>query len=467
MTGPLDLSLTAAGRALREGTLTTTALLEAGEARRDALGDGLGAYVERHPVLRQRQAAAADAAFAAGADLGPLHGIPVSVKDVFGVTGHTTRAGSPRPLPAPWDGDGTVVAALRRRLAVFTGKTHSVEFAFGGLGTNPHHPVPVNPWDAGGHRVPGGSSAGAGVSLHVDALVALGTDTAGSARIPAAMTGTVGLKTTLGRWPVDGVVPLSPSFDTVGLMTRTVADARLAFAAVEAALGMRPAAAGNPLPDLAGRRLGLCRRLFWEDLSPGIEGVIDRVIGELEAAGARVVAVDLPEVEACLELFRAGHLAAPELHEFLTSELPAWIETLDPRVAQRVGDAGTLTAAEYLGRRRRLARLAAAAAERLAGIDALVTPTVAVTPPRLENVATAADYRRHNLLALRNPAMANLLGLCALTLPVGLDAAAMPVGLQLMSRGGADARLLALGAACEAVLGAAPERLGTPPRCRG
>ncbi|MCC7413546.1 MAG: amidase [Gammaproteobacteria bacterium] len=462
----LDQSLADIQRRLRDGSLSAVALVDAGEARHTRDRAGLGAYIERDAGLRLRQAQAADAAFAAGADLGPLHGVPVSVKDLYGVRGHATHAGSPRRLPPAWEREGAVVATVRRQLAVITGKTHTVEFAFGGLGANPHWPVPVNPWDAGCHRVPGGSSAGAGVSLHVDALVALGTDTAGSVRIPASMTGTVGMKTTWGRWPIDGIVPLSPGFDTSGLLTRTVADARIAFAAIDSGLGCARAGEPASLPPLTACRLGLCEQGFFDDCSPGVADSVRRAIAELTGAGARLEAIDLPELEPCLEIFRAGHLAAAELHELLHDELPAWLATLDPRVAARIGDAGQLSAYEYLRRRRSLAQLGAAAASHFDNIDVIVTPTVAVTPPALTEIETADAYRRCNMLALRNTAVANMLGLCAVSLPVGLDAAGMPVGLQLFARGGDDARLLAIAAACEGVLGTARERLGVPPRCR-
>lgn len=464
----LDDSLARIVRALRDGTVTAAALIEAGNARYGEYDQGFGAYIERNDGLALGQARAADAAFATGADLGPLQGIPISIKDLFGVTGFTTRAGSPRPLPAPWAVDGPVVAALRNRLGVFTGKTHSVEFAFGGLGTNPHWPVPVNPWDAGVHRVPGGSTAGGGVSLHVDALVALGTDTAGSARIPASMTGTVGFKTTRGRWPTGGIVPLSSSIDSVGILTRTVADARLAFQALDQALdqalGLEPAPASSASMPLAGCRLGLCEHLFWDDCSPGIADTVRLALQELEAAGAALTTVDVAELDEALELFLLGHLAAPELHEFLSSELPAWLDTMDPRVVARLGDAGRLPAREYLRRRRRLQALAATADLHFRSMDVLVTPTLAATPPAVASVADGDAYREINLRTLRNPAMANMLDLCAMTLPVGLDAEGMPVGLQLIARGGADPRLLEVGAACEAVLGTARERLGIAPR---
>lgn len=454
---PLDLSLAEAAAALRSDALTAIDLTEAALARHGERAL-LDAYVHRDPATMRAQALAADAAFAAGVDHGPLQGIPVSVKDLFGVPGWPTFAGSPRPLPERFCEAGTSIRRLLQCHAVLTGKTHTVEFAFGGIGTNPHHPVPRNPWDDAVHRVPGGSSAGAGVSLHLDAMLALGTDTAGSVRIPAAMTGNVGVKTTHGRWPVDHIVPLSPSFDTVGILARSVADAAVAFAVLDG----RPADA-LPAMRITGLRLGRCDDELWQDCSPGVAESVDAAIAALTAAGACVQRFELPQVAPALALFRVGHLAAPELQEFMASELPDWLPTLDPAVAARLADAGEMKAQEYLRRKRELARLQALADLALGDIDALVLPTVPITPPTVEHVSTLENYRQANMLALRNTAVANLLRLCAVTLPVGLDAAGMPVGLQLVMRAGQDQRLLALALACEQLLGRPRERLGRPP----
>jgi len=198
---------------LSEKRVTARDLIEAVIARHDRFGEH--AYSLWAPEQARAVAAAADAAFSAGVAVGPLQGLPVSIKDLFAVTGYHCFAGSSRRLPAdPWERDGPLMATLRRQLGVIIGKTHMVEFAFGGTGHNSHWGAPYNPWDATAHRAPGGSSSGAGVSLlEGSALLAFGSDTAGSVRIPACMTGTVGLKVTLGRWPADGVVPLSPTFE--------------------------------------------------------------------------------------------------------------------------------------------------------------------------------------------------------------------------------------------------------------
>ena len=428
--------------------------------------DDLGAYRhldDDHVIAHATQA---DSALANGTDHGPLMGLPISAKDLYGVPGFPVHAGSPRALPDEFTKPGPVITSLLDRLAVITGKTHTVEFAFGGLGTNPHLPTPKNPWDAQHHRVPGGSSSGAGVSLcEGSAVVALGTDTAGSVRIPAAFTGKVGLKTTAKRWSLDGIVPLSPTLDTAGVLTNCVEDAAVAFATIDPATpsfeALEASFAGL---ETAGLKLGRCDRLFWDDLSPGVGEAVEGALGELGNAGASTTAIDLAEIEPTYALFRQGGPVSFELHRFLSQRLPEWFETLDPNVQSRVGDAGNLPESEYQERLATMATWAESVDEQLAEVDVLVAPTVAITPPTMEEVATSEGYGPRNLLSLRNTSIVNYLGLCAVTLPVGLDSAGMPVGLMLIARGGTDAQLLGVATAVERTLGTGRERLGVPAR---
>lgn len=455
MTDLRDLSLRQLGALLREGRLSARELTDA------ALSNmALGAYREVDADLARRQAAAADAAFVVGTDLGPLQGVPVSIKDLYGVPGYATFAGSTRRLPARFEQPGPVVRTVLDQLGVVTGKTHTVEFAFGGVGTNPHYPTPINPWDAATHRAPGGSSAGAGVSLcEGSALLALGTDTAGSVRIPASWTGNTAIKLAWGRWSLDGIVPLSPTLDTAGMLARTIDDLVLAFRTLD------PTSEPIPrTPEPSSLRLGRCDQLLFDDCSPGVVEAVDQALAELSGAGAQLRSIELPELEPTWQLFRQGGPVSVELYHFLLTQLPEWLDTLDPNVRGRVGDASALPAHEYLERLRALRRRAAAVASRLRGLDALVCPTVANTPPRLQDIDTAERYGPQNLLSLRNTAMVSYLGLCAVTLPVGLDAAQMPVGLQLIGRAGTEPRLLALARRCERLLGNSGARLGLPPR---
>src|SRR5256714_2600936 len=270
---PLSRPLIEMARELRDRRATARELVEAAIAGHESVGERLHAYSFWAPEQARAVADAADAAFAAGVTVGPLQGMPVSIKDLFAAEGYPCFAGSSRRLPAdPWERDGPLVAALRRQLGVIMGKTHMVEFAFGGTGQNSHYGAPYNPWDASAHRSVGGSSSGAGVSLlEGSAQLAFGSDTAGSVRIPASMTGNVGLKVTLGRWSTEGVVPLSFTFDTPGLLARSVADVAYGFAAVDPA-GIDPVGfmARATARAIAGIRIGIGHAFLWRDCDPGI-----------------------------------------------------------------------------------------------------------------------------------------------------------------------------------------------------
>lgn len=443
MASVLDLPLFEIARRLADGRLRARALTEEAQSRHDP---ALNAYKTWVPDFALRQADAADAAFAAGGRLGALQGIPVSVKDIYGVADLPIFAGSPRELPAAWRQEGPVVRRLRSQLAVIMGKAHTVEFAFGGLGINGHWSTPWNPQDRKVHRSPGGSSSGAGVTLgEGTALLALGTDTAGSVRIPASMTGNAGIKTTKGRWSADGVTPLSPTFDTTGLLARGAADLAFAFQQFDAE--SVPA-----LGDLAGLRLGRADAFFWDSASPGVAERADEALSLAETDGARVADATLPGVSEVFESYLKGGIVAPELYSFLSTQLPDWIETLDARVQRRMEAGKAQPAWEYIARRARYTELSADAAQFFAGVDAVVCPTVPITPPAIADVATDEAYTRTNMLAMRNTCPVSFLGLCAVTLPVGRDAAGMPVGLQLIGAPNSEARLLAIAVRLEHLL---------------
>ena len=446
---------------LRSGALTAAALAE--EAIDNQNQHDLGAYKTWDPDRFRQEANAADAAFVAGIDLGPLQGIPVSVKDLYGVSGYPTFAGAATQLATEWEAEGPVIRALRSNLAPISGKTHMVEFAFGGVGSNPHWGTPRNPWDP--DRVPGGSSAGAGVSLwEGSAALALGSDTAGSIRIPASATGNVGVKTSMGRWSVDGVVPLSQSLDTTGFLTRNMADAVLGFACLDP---LAPKSAFAFLAalrdvDISDIQIGVCD-WFFDDCDPGVAEAVTAALEELAAAGAQVNSIKLPELPEAAEIFAKGGLAASEFATFINSEMQTHKAALDPNVLARFEAMESIPATEYLTRKASLERLSRSIADRFAEVDVVIGPTLRITPPTLQSVADPDDYRRANMQMLNNTMIANLLQLCAVTLPVGLDAAKMPVGMMVMAPLHADEQALAASLAIEAVLGAAKDRIGLPP----
>jgi aspartyl-tRNA(Asn)/glutamyl-tRNA(Gln) amidotransferase subunit A len=447
-------------RDLREKRTTAGELVEAAIARHERFGERLHAYSFWAPEQARAVAEAADAAFAAGVSTGPLQGLPVSIKDLFAAGGYPCFAGSSRRLPAdPWERDRPLVATLRRQLGVIMGKTHMVEFAFGGTGQNSHHGAPYNPWDAAAQRSVGGSSSGAGVSLlEGSALLAFGSDTAGSVRIPASMTGNVGLKVTIGRWSTEGVVPLSFTFDTLGLLARSVSDVAFGFAALDPAGFIGQASTR----DLTGVRIGVGDPFLWRDCDPGIAETAQQAVSALAGAGAITRDFTLPETEAAYAVFLEGGLSAIELRSFLDAHLPEWLAQLDPIIAPAVRNAETLSARDYLARVERLKALARSAAPRLAAVDVIASPTLCLTPPLMSEVGDADSHLPVNRRIVRNTAWVNYLGLCAITMPVGRDRAGMPVGLQLTAPAGAEEKLLSIALAAERVLGTAADRLGTP-----
>lgn len=459
-------SLYRLGRDLREGRAAAGALTHQCLERLAATDHRLGAYRLATSQIARDAAAAADAAFACGADPGPLAGIPVSIKDLYGMRGLDSYAGSPRPVPPQWQAEGPLVRLLRDQLAVPVGKTHTVEFAFGGLGVNSHWGTPMNPWDMAAHRVPGGSSAGAGVSLvQGSALVALGTDTAGSVRIPASMTGTVGLKTSYGRWPLAGIFPLSPSLDTAGILARTVEDVAFAFAAMD------PYVEESPWQFVDALRrerdsapvLGEGEPALWEACDDAVITPVIEALAVLERAGATRVDAPLPEAATAQELLRKGNVVSAEIAELLASEMPEWLDTLDPLVGTRIRDGGSISAAEWLSRKRQLGRLARASAGRFDNCEVMVCPTVTIPVPTLDSVSELDGYRSANMACLHNTCAGNSLDLCALSMPAGADAAGMPVGLQLIAPHGAEEELLSAALWIEDHIGGAAERLGRPP----
>ncbi|NNM32890.1 MAG: amidase, partial [Gemmatimonadetes bacterium] len=317
------------------------------------------------------------------------------------------------------------------------------------------------PWDEEEHRVPGGSSSGAGVSLHEgSALIALGSDTGGSIRIPASATGVVGHKSTAGRWPTDGVVPLSTTLDTVGALTRTAEDAAYVLEMID----------GCSVPEatLEGLRIGVPETSKrWTEADAQVAQVVKDALSELEALGVTLVPLEAPELDQATGAYLSSGIPSSECAAFLRRCLPQVPATLDPTVAQRLASALDRSAADYLDALAERESRAVAAAQRFEGIDLIATPTLPITPPTVASLEPLEAYFAANRRMLSNTCPVNYLGLCALSLPAGLDAEDMPVGLQLVAPGGEDARLLGWGRAVEKGLGSGHARLGTPPLLAG
>ena len=452
--------------ALRDGVLSALELTEAAIGAHNATDSSNHAYKLFDPDGARAAARRADERLAGTREPPPFCGIPVSVKDLYGVEGLPTFGGTARRLPPGWETEGWLVSRLRDQGAVFMGKTHTVELAYGAVGINSHWDTPRNPWDAEVHRVPGGSSAGAGVSLWAgSALLALGSDTGGSIRIPAALTGTVGHRVTFGRWPTTGVVPLSTTLDTVGGLTRSVEDSAFLFGAIDGSWG-------DPLAFLRqlGRtetnriRIAVPQCGVWSDCQTDIVAVLRQAMDELTSSGWEMSETDGSLLDEAGDLYLTGGIAGAECLGFLARDLPGWLEILDPVVGLRLEGSPVLGSREYAASITALEGIVARSDTLFENADLLALPTAIITPPAVSDLGDLDRYIEANRAALRPTGPASMLGLCALTIPAGLDAAGMPVGLQLVAQGGRDELLLAAALTAERVLGTARQRLGVPPR---
>ncbi len=432
---------------LAAGRVTSVALTEAAldRVKRHRAADG-AAYVSVNAQAALAMARAADAAREAGNVPSLLAGLPVSIKDLFDVAGEVTTAGS-RALAGqpPATTDAVAVARLRAAGAVLLGRTNMSEFAFSGLGLNPHYGTPRTPAD--GTRAAGGSSSGAAVTVAGGMAVAgLGTDTGGSIRIPSAFCGLTGFKPTARRVPMTGGVPLSTSLDSGGPLANSVD----CCAIVDAILS------GETLDTdavpLAGLRLGVTQDYVGADLDDTVATAFNRAVERLQRAGAHIVRFDFPELLRLPEINSAGGLPAAEAWAWHRPLLARAEAQYDPRVATRIRRGEQMGAAAYIDVLDARARMIAAARKRLGNLDAWLMPTVAIVPPEVAPLeADDAQFFRTNALVLRNPSVINFLDGCALTLPIQARDE-LPVGLSLCGMAGDDARVLRVGRAIEAVL---------------
>jgi len=441
--------IVAFGDRLRRGEITAEAAAHAYLARIEALDPRLGAYQHVAPDQALETARAIDRLLAAGTDLGPLMGVPVAIKDIIAVDGMPTTAGSRHDVSDLIGGEGAFVRALRRAGCIVLGKAKTVEFALGAVGISEPRGTPWNPWDASTHRIPGGSSSGPGVAVAAGLCgFAIGSDTGGSVRLPAAFCGTFGLKTSVGLWPTDGVFPLSTALDTLGPLTKTAADAALVFSVL----------AGQPLPGVqapGGLRLGRPSSYFFDNLDDEVRRCTETALDRLGEAGVEIVPIDLPE--------------APEREAYFPVALPTDLiatlgperflairEDMDPVVCTR-GDRGIeVLAAPYIQLERRRRQLARSARARMAGIDGLISPTAALLPPPVADFADPDAGLKLALSITQNSQPGNLLDLCGTSTPIHGLGAALPVGLQILCPAHDDAAALAIAMLLEDLLGPPP-----------
>ncbi|WP_377298109.1 amidase [Rhizobium sp. SGZ-381] len=450
MTRPLTIRTAAA--ALDAGTTTASTLADEAMSRiSDPAGEGARVFIRRNDQRARHLAAASERTRAAGFSRSPLEGVPISVKDLFDITGETTLAGSVALTGKPVATENApVVSRLIAAGAVITGTTNMSEFAFSGIGINPHYGTPKNPYDRATGRVPGGSSSGAAVSVTDGmAVAAIGTDTGGSIRIPSALCGLTGFKPTARRVSAKGVVPLSTSLDSIGPLAASVTCCAIIDAIISAS--------GEGVPEAApirGLRLAVPQTVVLDGMDKTVAAAFQRTLSALSAAGAVITEIEIPEFETLSGIYGRGGLVAPEAWHWHRALLEEAGDTYDPRVKTRILRGRDLSAADYLDALAARAAWTAGVTERVRGYDAVILPTVPIIAPEIAPlVADDTAFFAANGLVLRNPTFFNFLDGCGLSVPCHRPDEA-PVGLMIAGTAMQDRHILSVGLAIEAVLNA-------------
>lgn len=442
-------NITDLSRKLLRGKLSSRDLVDETFAAIDAAGEeGTKVFLSTYKDAARAQADWIDSGRKAGIDLPPHAGIPVAIKDLFDVKGEVTRAGS-RVLdetpPAAQDAD--IVKKLRRAGFVIVGKNNMTEFAYSGLGVNAHFGTPLNPNDPQTPRVPGGSSSGAAVAVN-RAMVpaAIGTDTGGSCRIPAAFCGTVGFKPTSTRVSKRGAVPLSHTLDCVGPFATSVSCA----AVLDSILTGGPGDDVDSFPE-GGIRLGVLEGYVTEKLDDMVARAYQDALTRLSHRGVRLTPLDIPQLSRLPEINSKGGFVGADAYAWHKDLLETRADFYDPWVRDRFGAGKSQTAADYIAVGQERHRMKAFVDEKQEQFDALVLPTVQIVPPTLEELQDQAHSNAVNLLCLRNTAIGNFLDLPAISIPCHAEGS-LPVGLMLFGRRDQDRRLLSVARGLEQVI---------------
>lgn len=445
-----DMTALALGSGIASGAIDPVALTEHFLDRIAADDPDHLVYLRLTPERARAEAGAARRRAQAGQRRGPLDGVPLSWKDLVDTAGvETTGAARALQGRVPTH-DATLLARATRAGTVCLGKTNLTEFAFSGLGINTTHGTPPNVHDETVARIPGGSSSGAAVSVARGlAPAGIGSDTGGSVRIPASLNGVVGLKTTAGDLTLEGILPLSPTLDTIGPLTRDVADANAVWSVLS----------GRKAADLTGASLKDKRFLaptngLWADIDPGIERAVRSGVEALERAGASVTWEQVDEIDQAVRIMgKGGGVVTVEAYACwgdLVEEKP---DLIYANMLPRFRDGTKLAGFDLVRMQNELKTVQDIMYRRLAGWDAMIAPTVPISPPPIADlVDDEAAYRHANRGTLRNTTPGNLLKLCALTLPCGRDNLGLPAGLMVMQRAHQEAAILRLGQAIKTAL---------------
>jgi aspartyl-tRNA(Asn)/glutamyl-tRNA(Gln) amidotransferase subunit A len=436
-------------QALADGTTTSRSLIEDSLAKIvDPDGEGRRTFIKVHADQARAMADAADMLRKANRAPSRYAGIPIALKDLFDIAGEPTPAGSVVLADAPVaKANAPVVARMLAAGFIPVGRVNMTEFAFSGLGINPHYGTPASPWDRASRRIPGGSSSGTAVAV-ADGMAAagLGTDTGGSCRIPAAFCGIVGYKPTARRIPISGVLPLAPSLDSVGPLAPSVA----CCAEIDAILAGEPPAAPTPI-NLSGLRLAVPENMVLDGMDDCVAASFDRALSALSAAGARIQTIHFAELAEMPAANAKGGFAASEGYAWHRHLLASKGSGYDPRIRVRIARGEHMSAADYIDLLNARTRLIASFGRATAPYDCLVMPSVPIIAPRIADLDDERAYNSINMLILRNTALGNFFDRCSISLPCHREGEA-PVGLMLMGETLGDARLFAIAAAVEAVL---------------
>jgi aspartyl-tRNA(Asn)/glutamyl-tRNA(Gln) amidotransferase subunit A len=413
----------------------------------DPKGEGARACLTVYAEAARVAADAADARAKAGISLGPLDGAIVTIKDLFDVRSEPTRAGSRIEADAaPAVADAPVVRRLRAAGAVIVAKTNMSEFAFSGVGMNPHYGTPGNPADRS--RVPGGSSSGAVVAA-ADHMceIAIGTDTGGSCRIPAGLCGIVGYKPSKQRVPTEGAFPLSFTLDSIGPLARDVE----ACARTDAVIAGEEHAPLQPA-QVAGLRLGVPKGFLTTEWDNTVGTRFGAARKKLTDAGARVTDEPMPLVDEMQTVNAKGGLAPAEAFSIHRERLAEHASEFDPNVRVRIERGGNVTAADYVDMMQARGRLVRAMDAQLSSFDAWMMPTTAIVAPTIAQMQDTHTFNVKNMLLLRNTMTWNFFDNCAISIPI--PGSGLPVGLMLVGRNGHDRRLFEIAAGIERLFAA-------------
>jgi aspartyl-tRNA(Asn)/glutamyl-tRNA(Gln) amidotransferase subunit A len=434
---------------LASGVTSARALVEECLDRiADPEGEGGRAFIKVNAHAALAQADAMDVLRAAGRAPSAFAGIPISVKDLFDLEGEPTPAGSVVLADAiPAASTAPAVARLMAAGFIPLGRTNMTEFAFSGLGINPHYGTPRSPWNRELGRIPGGSSSGAAVSISDGmAYAALGTDTGGSCRVPAAMCGITGYKPTARRVPITGVLPLAPSLDSVGPLANTVG----CCAVIDAYMSGAVPTLLSPMP-LAGLRLAVPSNIVLDGLDPTVAACFTQALEALDAAGANIIEAGFPAMADIAGANARGGLTAPESLAWHRALIAERGDRYDPRILKRIQRGLSISAADYIDTVLARASIIDRMDVQTRDYDALILPTCPLVPPVIADLDDEADYNRVNMLQLRNTAIGNFLDRCAISVPCHAEGEP-PVGLMLMGETMGDAKLFRIAAAVEAAL---------------